>query len=183
MPRPLETPPRVEELGLAAADEALRVGAHREAAAHFGRVLRAGVLGPQRRAEVLQRCGHENYLIDHFEEAVGHTAEAAELHRAFGDRVALGRSLTALAGVQLCVGRHEAAEASAREAVQLLLDSEAGGGHGIAGAYATLAAITKDGGDLSGGLELAAGRSPSPSQLGRVTSSFTPRRRWARSSS
>ena len=100
----------VEDFGMAAAEAALRVGAHREAAAQFGRVLRAGRLGPQRRAEVLQRCGHENYLIDHFEDAVGHTAEAADLHRASGDLDALGRTLVALAGVQLCVGQHDDAE-------------------------------------------------------------------------
>ena len=59
------------------------MGAHREAAAQYGRVLRSGAGLPiDERADVLERRSHECYLTDQSDEAIAALEEALECRRA-----------------------------------------------------------------------------------------------------
>jgi DNA-binding CsgD family transcriptional regulator/tetratricopeptide (TPR) repeat protein len=105
----------------AAAEEAVRADAHREAAAHFARAIRVGTqLPPAERAQLLERYSRECYLIEQFEEGLtGHT-EALALRRALGDPLREGDALRWQSRLLWCVGRAAEANAAADEAVALL---------------------------------------------------------------
>ena len=61
----------VVRFALPAAERASSMGAHREAAAQYGRVLRSGATLPlEQRADVLERRSHECYLTDQSDEAI-----------------------------------------------------------------------------------------------------------------
>ena len=69
----------VVRFALAAAERASSMGAHREAAAQYGRVLRFGAGLPlEQRADVLERRSHECYLTDQSDEAIAALEEALE---------------------------------------------------------------------------------------------------------
>jgi DNA-binding CsgD family transcriptional regulator/tetratricopeptide (TPR) repeat protein len=128
----------VVRFALPAAERASSMGAHREAAAQYGRVLRSGATLPlAQRADVLERRSHECYLTDQSDEAIAALEEALECRRALGDRLGEGRSLSRLAEILWCPGRTEESGRAAREAVAVLEPLPAT--RELAKAYASLA--------------------------------------------
>jgi DNA-binding CsgD family transcriptional regulator/tetratricopeptide (TPR) repeat protein len=121
-----------------AADRAASLGAHREAAAHYGRALRFGDrLLPQERAEMLARRSHECYITDQYDEAIAAIRHAIAIHRELGDRRSEGDALRSLAQVLWSAGSTVEAEDVAREAVTLL--ARLPPGRELAMAYGVLA--------------------------------------------
>ena len=111
----------VVRFALPAAERAGSMGAHREAAAQYGRVLRSGAGLPlEQRADVLERRSQECYLTDQSDEAIAALEEALECRRALGDRLGEGRSLRRLAEILWCPGRTGESGRAAREAVAVL---------------------------------------------------------------
>ena len=90
----------------AAGDRAAAVGAHREAAAQYGRALRfAASLRPHERADLLHKYSYECYLTDQQEEAFDALEHAAAAFREIGDTRGEGNSLLELADILWCPGR------------------------------------------------------------------------------
>jgi DNA-binding CsgD family transcriptional regulator/tetratricopeptide (TPR) repeat protein len=105
----------------AAAERATAVGAHREAAAHYARVLRFGArLSAAERAGLLERRSRACYLTDDIDEAIAAVEEALELRRALAQRLEEGESLTWLSHILYCPGRMAESTQAARQAVELL---------------------------------------------------------------
>jgi DNA-binding CsgD family transcriptional regulator len=129
----------VVRFALPAAVRAASLGAHREAAAQFGRVLRFGDRLPLAdRAELFERRSRECYLTDQSDEAIEAIERAIDCRRALGDRLREGDDLRWLSEVLWCPGRSLESERAAREAVALLEDLEPG--RELASAYCKLAA-------------------------------------------
>jgi DNA-binding CsgD family transcriptional regulator len=124
----------------AAADRATSLGAHREAAAYYARVLHQGDsrdLGG--RAELLQRFASASYLTDRCEDAIEATKAAAALYRALGDRGNEADALVLLSSLQVCPLGAFAAEPAAQQAIEIL--EQLPPGRGLARAYANRATI------------------------------------------
>ncbi len=125
----------------AAAERAGSMGAHREAAAQYARVLRFGDgLALAARAELLDRRSHECYLTDQNDDAVAAAQEALLCRRQLGDKLGEGTSLRWLSEVVWCPGRTGEAQQAAREAVAVLEQLPASGE--LAKAYARLAGLS-----------------------------------------
>jgi DNA-binding CsgD family transcriptional regulator/tetratricopeptide (TPR) repeat protein len=106
--------------GPAAARDAARAGAHREAVAHYGLVLeQAGRLGPAQQADLLQEYAIERYTTG-LADAPGVQARAVELNRALGDLGRLGVSLRWLSRMAWMAGDRAGSERAGREAVDVL---------------------------------------------------------------
>ena len=109
------------EYGLAAARAAAAVGAHREAAAHYVRVLgHAGNLPPTERAQILEACADACAIVDEFSEASRARREAIEIWRETGDRLKEGENLAALAWLLMHSDQNAAAEDASRRAIEVL---------------------------------------------------------------
>ena len=105
----------------AAAERAEAVGSHREAAAHYARVLRLGDrLSSAERAELLERRSRACYLTDDHDEAIEAIQEALELRRALGQRLKEGELLSWLSVILYCPGRMAERAEATRKAVELL---------------------------------------------------------------
>ncbi len=105
----------------AAAAHAGAVGAHREAAAQYARVLRFGDgLSHSERAELLEQRSRECYLTDDIDDAINDAREALELRRTLGHRLEEGGLLCWLSEILWCPGRTEESNRAAAEAVALL---------------------------------------------------------------
>jgi class 3 adenylate cyclase/tetratricopeptide (TPR) repeat protein len=127
----------------AAGDRAAAVGAHREAAAQYGRALRFAMsLGPNEYAELLHKYSHECYLTDQQQEAFDALERAAAAFRDIGDTRGEGNSLLRLADILWCPGRTADADDTARRAIEILEQVEPG--RELAMAYSVLAALRKD---------------------------------------
>ena len=104
----------------AAAEEATRAGAHRQAAAQYNRALRfAGGLSDPERADLLERLADACYETDEQEEAMAARERAIECHRASGDASRESVALTRLVPQLLCLGFVDEAERAADDAVAL----------------------------------------------------------------
>jgi class 3 adenylate cyclase/tetratricopeptide (TPR) repeat protein len=126
-----------------AGDRAARVGAHREAAAQYGRALQfATSLEPRERAELLHKYSYECYLTDQQEEAFDALESAAAAFREIDDARGEGDSLVRLADILWCPGRTADADETARRAITILEQVEPG--RELATAYAVLASLRKD---------------------------------------
>ena len=111
----------VVRFALPAAERASSMGAHREAAAQYERVLRFGAGLPlEQRADALERRSHECYLTDQSDEAIAALQEALECRRALGDRLGEGRTLARLGEILWCPGRAEESRRACCEAVAVL---------------------------------------------------------------
>jgi DNA-binding CsgD family transcriptional regulator/tetratricopeptide (TPR) repeat protein len=133
----------VVRFALPAAERASSMGAHREAAAQYARVVRFGAGLPlEQRADVLERRSHECYLTDQSDEAIAALEEALECRRALGDRLGQGRSLSRLGEMLWCPGRAEESRRAAREAIAVLEPLPAS--RELAKAYASLATKIAD---------------------------------------
>lgn len=125
----------------AAAAYAASVGAHREAAAQWGRALRfADACPPERVAQLCERQSFECYVTTQDEQAQAATEQAIATYRALGDRRKEARALRWLALVHLNRGQAPEAARIGRDAVELLETLRPGGE--LARAYATLAGIS-----------------------------------------
>jgi DNA-binding SARP family transcriptional activator/tetratricopeptide (TPR) repeat protein len=128
----------VISFALPAAERAASLGAHREAAAQFARVLRFGDrLALTERAGLFERRSRECYLTDQSDEAIEAIEKAIDCRRALGDRLKEGDDLRWLSEVLWCPGRCLESERAAWEAVALLEDLEPG--RELASAYCKLA--------------------------------------------
>ena len=107
--------------GPAAARDAARAGAHREAAAHYRLVLEhAGRFPAAERAALLEEYGVECYTLGAADAAVQAQRQAAGLNRSSGDAARLGASLRWLSRMYWWAGDRGHAEQAGREAVQVL---------------------------------------------------------------
>jgi DNA-binding CsgD family transcriptional regulator/tetratricopeptide (TPR) repeat protein len=106
--------------GPAAARDAARAGAHREAVAHFGLVLeQADRFSVRERADLLQEYAIESYTVG-AAASVGIQRQAVELNRAVGDPRRVGTSLRWLSRMHWMQGDRVGAERAGREAVAVL---------------------------------------------------------------
>jgi ATP/maltotriose-dependent transcriptional regulator MalT len=121
-----------------AGDRAAAVGAHREAAAQYGRALRfAAQLPDAARAELFERRSFECYLTDQSSEAIEAISSALRLYRSVGDRLNEGKALRWLSYILWCPGRTAESARAAWQAVELLQTLPPGGE--LAMAYSNLA--------------------------------------------
>jgi len=138
----------------AAGDRAAALGAHREAAAQYGRALRfASSLDLTERAELLHKYSYECYLTDQQEEAFGALERAAAAFREVGDARGEGDSLRRLGDILWCPGRTTEAEETSHRAITVLEQLEPG--RELAMAYGTLASLRKDARDVENALAYA----------------------------
>ena len=113
-------------------------GAHREAAAQYGRAVRyAERLPLAELAGLLERRAHECYLTDQIDDAVSAQERALGCHRELGDRRSEAVALCALSQMLWCPGGIAESERAGRDAVDVLAGLEPG--RELALAYANLA--------------------------------------------
>jgi tetratricopeptide (TPR) repeat protein len=111
----------IVRFGPAAAREAARAGAHRQAVAHYRLALgHRERFPPARRADLLEGCAIECYAIGDGRGAVTAQEAAVELRRRLGDPLALGAGLRWLSRMWWWSGDRPAAERTARAAVDVL---------------------------------------------------------------
>jgi DNA-binding CsgD family transcriptional regulator/tetratricopeptide (TPR) repeat protein len=113
--------------GRRAGDEAARAGAPREAAAHYGAILRHRERLPEPLVvELLELYADQCYLMGAADIAMTSMQEAARLRRLAGETLKLGRDLTRLARFAwMCADRRQA-EAFVVEAICVLEEAPAG---------------------------------------------------------
>jgi len=110
-----------------AGEEAARAGSPREAAAHFAAMLRhRQALAPDAIVGILERHAEQSYLTGASDVAVNSMREAAELRRAAGDGIALGRDLTRLTRYFWICSQRDEAERAIAEAIDVLEKANAG---------------------------------------------------------
>jgi DNA-binding CsgD family transcriptional regulator len=111
----------------AAGERAAKLGAHREAAAHFERVLRfADDLDSDRRIEYLERRSYECYVTDQIEAAIEARQRALEEHRRRADPLGEGDAHRWLSRLAWFAGDRTSAEREAQRAIELLEPLEPG---------------------------------------------------------
>jgi DNA-binding CsgD family transcriptional regulator/tetratricopeptide (TPR) repeat protein len=111
----------------AAGERAAKLGAHREAAAHFERVLRfADDLDSDRRIEYLERRSYECYVTDQIEAAIDARQRALEEHRRRADPLGEGDAHRWLSRLAWFAGDRTSAEREAQRAIELLEPLEPG---------------------------------------------------------
>jgi DNA-binding CsgD family transcriptional regulator len=124
----------------AAGRRAARLGAHREARAHFERAVAvAEALPPGELARLLAELGQECHFTGDSERAVEVRLRAVACARAAGDRVLQGDLLCRLMVSLVASGRNADAEAASRQALELL--STEPPSRALALAYRTQAAL------------------------------------------
>ena len=105
----------------AAAEQASRVGAHREAAAQYSRALRfADGLPEADRARLLERQSDAYYLTDDQLQAIAALEQAIDAYRRAGDDAREARALAGLVHLLACRGRLTEAEQAGTRAVAML---------------------------------------------------------------
>lgn len=111
----------VLDYGPAAARRAAALRSHREAAAHYQRVMEfAGSLEPAARAELLLAWSFEIYVLDESERAIAKCEEAIEIWRAENDRLRMGDALRWLSRLHWYAGNNLESENTLAEAVRIL---------------------------------------------------------------
>jgi DNA-binding CsgD family transcriptional regulator len=104
-----------------AADEAARVGAHRQAAQHYAAALsHSATLPPERRAELHEGSGLELQLIGRVPEAIEALKEALSLRQQCGDELAAGDILRRLGPLHYNIGEQTDALAYATKSIAVL---------------------------------------------------------------
>lgn len=127
---------------VAAAERAARLGAHREAAAHYRLALRAapsGHFAPAERARLFEALSYECYLTDQLPEAVATRQRALEFFELGHDPVRVGDTLRWLSRLSWFLARNDDAERYAARAVRVL--EPLGDRHELAMAYSNLAQL------------------------------------------
>ncbi|MDX6641399.1 MAG: hypothetical protein QOF12_2410 [Solirubrobacteraceae bacterium] len=129
----------VLEFAPRAAVQASRLGAHREAAAHYRRALRFAGLEPlEARAELFAQSAQESYLISEFEAAVLHQEEAARCYEQLGDRLKQGGVQNFLSQLLWQTGSLQEGLAAVTAALALLEELP---GPALVDAYGQMAAL------------------------------------------
>ena len=136
----------------AAAEHAASIGAHREAAAHYARALRAGGdLSGEHRAELLERRSYECYLTDQADESIEALREAIACRRAIGDRLGEASAMSSLSRRLWCGGYSGEALRAGQAAVDLL--EALPPGRELALAYSNIAQLQMNDENLTATLE------------------------------
>jgi DNA-binding CsgD family transcriptional regulator/tetratricopeptide (TPR) repeat protein len=131
-----------------AAEIAAALGAHREAAAQYRRVLRHGsTLAPQRIAHYLGLLGYECYLTNLMTDALEARQEALSIWEAAGDRRRAGEAHRWLSRLHWFTGHRDLAQEHAELAVQGLGETDSAE---LAMAYSNLAQLRMLASDLPG---------------------------------
>ncbi len=112
--------PRVLRYAPAAAAEASRSGAHREAVAFFEAALRHVGDDAATRATLLEAMSLDLYLTDRLRDAIAARERALDLRRDLDEVVAVGAGHTALAGFAWYAADRALAERHARAAIEIL---------------------------------------------------------------
>ncbi len=121
-----------------AAARAESLGAHREAAAQYGRALRFGDRLPAiKRVEFLKLRARECYVTDQYDEGIQALEEALVYSRELGDKLIEGDLLRRLSEFLWCPGRTVDSNRSGQQAVALLETMPPG--QELANAYSNLA--------------------------------------------
>lgn len=111
----------VLEYGVAAARAAAAVGAHRQAAAHYARVMEHAADRPAaERAGYCEAYAEECVIVDALREAERGRRLALELRRETGDALKEGENLAELAWPLVRAGRNAEAEATSLRAIEVL---------------------------------------------------------------
>ena len=129
----------VIEYATRAGEGAARLGAHREAAAHYRRALRVPNAPDEVRAALFESLSYECYLTDELAEAVAARRRSLELHELAGDTAAVGAAQRWLSRLSWFMGLADDSERYGRAAVAAL--QPLGGGHELAMAYSNLAQL------------------------------------------
>jgi DNA-binding CsgD family transcriptional regulator/tetratricopeptide (TPR) repeat protein len=98
-----------------AAEQAIRMGAHREAAAHYGRAVRL-----KRDAEMLERHAYQCYLTNQIATGLASQRAALTMRRAEGDRARAGDDLRWISRLLWFAGDGDGAASFADEAIREL---------------------------------------------------------------
>jgi DNA-binding CsgD family transcriptional regulator/tetratricopeptide (TPR) repeat protein len=131
-------PVAAREYGIAAAREASRLRAHRQAAEHYALALRHFPPSDSREhAEALEAHAYERYLTDEAVCSIELCSQAAEMWLRLGDRVRYADNLRCLSRVSWFAGRTEDARDYARRAIETL--ERHGKGRELAAAYSNQA--------------------------------------------
>ena len=130
----------VLELGEQAARDAVRAGAHRQAAALYRLALAHAGSAPLSRQAAL-RVAHADacLLMNAVDDALASRGEALSLHRLLRDRLAEGLDLCALARIEWHRGSHPTGLAHVRSAIDVLEQIDEA--RALALAYATMAQL------------------------------------------
>src|SRR4051794_3901701 len=112
--------PRILRYAPAAAAEAFRSGAHREAVAFYDLALRHAGQEAAARAQLLEALAGELYLTDRLDDAIAARGRALELRRELGDVVAVGAGHCALSLYEWYAADRAAAERQDEAAVSIL---------------------------------------------------------------
>lgn len=106
-----------------AAAEAVKAGAHREAAAHFRTALQwSGTAGDAERATLLESLAYECSLTEQHAEALAHRVEATAIRAALGDTRGQGDNLRWQSRLNWFLGRNAEMWRCADQAIALLRD-------------------------------------------------------------
>ncbi|MDX6215695.1 MAG: hypothetical protein QOG99_1279 [Frankiales bacterium] len=133
----------------AAAERAGRLGAKREAAAHWEQTLRhVSADQPVVRADLLEQFSYAGYLVDRMDEAVAALEEALTIRREHDDRLGEGRVLNNLARRLACAGREAETPPTITKALQVL--EQLPPSAELAQAYAGISYTHLDVGDAAG---------------------------------
>ena len=144
--------PRILRYAPAAAVEAARSGAHREAVAFYELALRhIGQDDHAGRAAVLEFLAEELYLTDRLDAAIAARTQALELRRGLGDVVAVGDGHRALSLFEWYAADRRAAERQDDAAISIL--SDAGEPRALGYALANRAYLAAGRGDEAKGLQ------------------------------
>jgi DNA-binding CsgD family transcriptional regulator/tetratricopeptide (TPR) repeat protein len=143
---------------------ASRVGAHREAAVHFGRALRFAELVPiEVRARLYAATALELFLTLQFAEAAEAQRGAIRCAEELGDRRALAMALTFWAQLLWQVGTREEGVAAAARALDLLADEPC---RELVEARAQMSWLLVAGENLDAGLDFARRAEAAAKELG-----------------
>jgi DNA-binding CsgD family transcriptional regulator/tetratricopeptide (TPR) repeat protein len=113
--------PRILRYAPAAAAEASRSGAHREAVAFYERALQhTGAAEAAARATLLEAVAEELYLTDRLDDAIDARTKALELRRELGDVVAVGAGHRSISHLAWYAADRAAAEQQDRAAIEIL---------------------------------------------------------------
>ena len=144
--------PRILRYAAAAAADAARSGAHREAVAFYELALRhLGDDDPAARAAVLEALAVELYLTDRLDAAIAARTQALELRRALGDVVAVGEGHRALSLFDWYAADRRVSVQQDEAAISIL--SDAGEPRALGYALANRAYLAAGRGDLATGLQ------------------------------
>ncbi len=143
----------VLEFAPAAGERAASLGAHREAAAQFARVLRFGDgLDLSDRGALLERLSDERFVLAEHDDAIAAIREALECYRSLGDCRKQANALCTLARRLYCPGEtSERTHIPVKEALELLAGEPPC--RELARAYALMGAVSMNAENAEGSFE------------------------------